>query len=57
MYRILTFYWIGEDLFPICWLPFCLIDSVLCLTESLQFYEDPFVNSFIFQYENYIYYV
>jgi hypothetical protein len=27
---------IGEDFFPICWLPFCLIDSVLCLIEALQ---------------------
>ena len=24
---------------------FCLIDSVFCLTEILQFYEVPFVNS------------
>ena len=24
---------------------FCLIDSVFCLTEALQFYEIPFVNS------------
>ena len=31
--------------FPICWWPFCLIDSVFCLTEVLQFYEVPFVNS------------
>jgi len=31
--------------FPICWLPFCPNDSVLCLTEALQFYEVPFVNS------------
>jgi hypothetical protein len=36
---------ISKDLFPICWLPFCLIDSVLCLTEAFQFYEIPFVNS------------
>jgi hypothetical protein len=36
---------VGKDLFPICWLPFCLIDSVLCLTEALQFYEVLFVNS------------
>jgi hypothetical protein len=34
-----------KDLFPICWLPFCLIDSVLCLTEALQFSEVPFVHS------------
>jgi hypothetical protein len=27
----------GKNLFPICWLPFCPIDSVLCLTETLQF--------------------
>jgi hypothetical protein len=24
---------------------FCLIDGVFCLTEALQFYEVPFVNS------------
>ena len=36
---------IGKDLIPICWLPFGLIDSVLCLTEALQFYEVPFVGS------------
>ena len=24
---------IGKDLFPICWLLFCPINSVLCLTE------------------------
>jgi hypothetical protein len=29
----------------ICWLPFFLIDSVLCLIEALQFYEVPFVDS------------
>ena len=34
------------NLFPICWVPFCLIDSVLCLIETLQFYEVPFVNSY-----------
>ena len=31
--------------FLICWLPFCPIDSVLCLAEVLQFYEVPFVHS------------
>jgi hypothetical protein len=36
---------LGTDLFPICWFMFCPIDSVLCLTEALQFYEVPFVNS------------
>ena len=36
---------IDKDLFPICWWHFCLIDSVLCLTEALQFYEVPFDNS------------
>jgi hypothetical protein len=25
--------------------PFCLIDTVFCLTEALQFYEAPFVDS------------
>jgi hypothetical protein len=30
---------IGKDLFPICWLPYCLIDSVLSLTGALQFYD------------------
>jgi hypothetical protein len=34
----------GKDLFQICWLPFCPIDSACCLTEALQFYEIPFVN-------------
>jgi hypothetical protein len=33
-----------ERSFPICWLPFCPIDSVLCLTESLQFYKVSFVH-------------
>jgi hypothetical protein len=36
---------VGQDLSSICWLPFSPIDSVLCLTDSLQFYEAPFVNS------------
>jgi hypothetical protein len=36
---------IGKGPFPICWWPFCLIDSVFCLTEALQFYEVPFFNS------------
>jgi hypothetical protein len=27
------------------WWPFCLNDSVICLTEAFQFYEVPFVNS------------
>jgi hypothetical protein len=36
---------IGKDLFLISWLLFGLIDSVLCLTEALQFYEVPFVDS------------
>jgi hypothetical protein len=31
--------------FPICWWPFCFIDSVLCLTEVLQCYEVPLVDS------------
>jgi hypothetical protein len=31
--------------FPNLLVPFCLIDSVFCLTEALQFYEVPFVNS------------
>jgi hypothetical protein len=38
-------YRVGKDLFPICWELFCLIDSVLCLTEALQSYEVPYVNS------------
>ena len=29
-------------LFPICWLLFCPIESVLCLAEALQFYKIPF---------------
>jgi hypothetical protein len=36
---------IGKDLFPIYRLPFCLIESFLCLAEALQFYEVPLVNS------------
>jgi len=36
---------IGKDPFPIWWWPFCLTDGVFCLTEALQFYEVPFVNS------------
>jgi hypothetical protein len=36
---------IGKDPFPICWLSFCHIESVLCLTETLQFFEVPFVYS------------
>ena len=31
--------------FPICRLPICLIDYVLCLTEAFQFHEVPFINS------------
>jgi hypothetical protein len=31
--------------FPICWWHFCLIGSVLCLTEALKLYEVPFVDS------------
>jgi hypothetical protein len=30
---------------PICKLPICLIDYVLCLTEAFQFHEIPFINS------------
>jgi hypothetical protein len=28
---------IGKDLYPICWLLFCLIDSVLYLTKLCNF--------------------
>jgi hypothetical protein len=35
----------GKDPFPICWCPFCFIDSVFCFKEALQFYEVPFVDS------------
>jgi len=38
-------YRIGEDLFPICGLPFCPNDSVLFFAEALQFYEVPFASS------------
>ena len=38
---------ISKDLFAICSLPFWLIDSVLGITEALQFYEVPFVDSFL----------
>ena len=30
--------------FPICWWLFCLLESIFCLTEGLQFYEVPFVD-------------
>ena len=33
---------IGKETLPICWWLFCLIESVFCLTEALQFYEVPF---------------
>jgi hypothetical protein len=36
---------IDKDPFPLCWWPFCLIASVFCITEALQLYEAPFVNS------------
>jgi hypothetical protein len=36
---------LAKFFFTICWLPFCLIYSVLCLSEALQFYEFPFFNS------------
>jgi hypothetical protein len=44
---VLCIYWIltpirlriSKNLFQICWLPFCRIDGVLCLTEALQFYK------------------
>jgi hypothetical protein len=32
---------IDKDLFPICWLPFCLIDSVLCLQNLCNFMRSP----------------
>ena len=35
---------VGEHPFPICSLPFCPIDSVLCLTETLQLHEVPFIS-------------
>jgi hypothetical protein len=35
----------GKDPFPICWWSFCLIDGVFCLSEALQFYEVPFIDS------------
>ena len=39
-----------EDLFPLCKLLFCLVDNVLCFTETFQFQEVPFINvSPIFQ--------
>ena len=36
---------IGKDPFLMCWWPSCLIDSVFCFREALQFYEVPFVDS------------
>ena len=38
-------YRIGKDHFPMGWLPFCLIESALYLTEAFQFYEVPFVDT------------
>ena len=37
-----TWYWWRS--FPICRLPFCLIDHVLCLSEVFQFQKVPFIN-------------
>ena len=37
-------YGAGEDLSPFFRLLFCLIDSVLCLTEASQFQEISFIN-------------
>ena len=33
---------VGEDLFLVCGLLFCLVDCVLCLTEASQFEEVSF---------------
>ena len=35
---------IDKDLFQICLLPFCLTNSILCLTEAQQFHQVSFVN-------------
>ena len=43
-YQSLTKPLLGKDPFPIYWWPFCLIDSIFCPTEALQFYEIPFVD-------------
>jgi hypothetical protein len=36
---------VGLVKIPICWLPFCPVDSIPCLTEALQFYKVPLVRS------------
>ena len=40
-----VWYRAGEDLFPLCRLPLCLVDHFLCLTEASQFQEIPFIVS------------
>ena len=37
---------VGEDLSPLCRLPFCVVDGVLWFTEAFQFQEVPFIVSF-----------
>ena len=34
---------VGEDLFPLCRLPFCPFNGVLCLREAFQFHEVSFL--------------
>lgn len=35
---------LDEDPFPLFGLPFCPINSALCLTDSFQFHDTPFIN-------------
>ena len=35
---------VDEDLFPVCRLLFCLVDHFLCITETSQLKEVPFIN-------------
>ena len=41
IFWILVLYRVGKDLFPICRLQFCPIDSVFYLTEAVQFHGTP----------------
>ena len=43
-YKLSPVFKFGEVSFPICRLLFYLMDSVLGLTEDLQFHEIPFIN-------------
>jgi hypothetical protein len=46
---------IGIDPFPICWLPFGLIDKCPLPYRSFDFYEVPFVNSWSYKTSNLVF--